>query len=120
MTKETKVVNVKVAFIRPKYQNLKEWIEDPENVYIGRAGIVFIDNKRFPSVASPFCNPFKVGKDSREDVCEKFREYMEERLKKEPSLKEELLALRGKTLGCWCKPDRCHGDVLVELIEKYS
>lgn len=25
--------------------------------------------------------------------------------------------LRGKRLGCWCKPRACHGDVLVELIE---
>jgi hypothetical protein len=22
---------------------------------------------------------------------------------------------RGKILGCWCKPEACHGDVLVEL-----
>jgi hypothetical protein len=22
-----------------------------------------------------------------------------------------------KTLGCWCSPQRCHGDVLVELLE---
>ena len=25
--------------------------------------------------------------------------------------------LRGKRLGCVCKPKACHGDVLVELIE---
>jgi hypothetical protein len=24
---------------------------------------------------------------------------------------------RGKVLGCWCKPEACHGDVLIELIE---
>jgi hypothetical protein len=24
--------------------------------------------------------------------------------------------LRGKTLGCWCKPLPCHGDVIVELL----
>jgi hypothetical protein len=23
--------------------------------------------------------------------------------------------LRGKKLGCWCKPGPCHGDVLAEL-----
>ena len=23
--------------------------------------------------------------------------------------------LKGKTLGCFCKPKSCHGDVLVEL-----
>ena len=24
--------------------------------------------------------------------------------------------LKGKKLGCWCKPECCHGDVLVELL----
>jgi len=24
----------------------------------------------------------------------------------------------GKVLGCWCAPRHCHGDVLIELIEK--
>ena len=52
------------------------------NVYIGRAGIVFIDKKRFPSKASPFCNPFKIGKDGdREEVLIKFKEYIMEKIK---------------------------------------
>ena len=24
--------------------------------------------------------------------------------------------LKGKVLGCFCKPKACHGDVLVELV----
>ena len=23
--------------------------------------------------------------------------------------------LKGKTLGCWCKPKKCHGDILLEI-----
>lgn len=26
----------------------------------------------------------------------------------------------GKILGCWCKPQACHGDVLLELLEEYD
>ena len=26
--------------------------------------------------------------------------------------------LRGKILGCWCKPKPCHGDILVKLVEE--
>lgn len=26
----------------------------------------------------------------------------------------------GKILGCWCKPQACHGDVLLELLEEYQ
>lgn len=115
------VVNCKVKFIRPKYDNLKEWMEDDENVYIGRAGVVFVEKERFPKKASAFANPYKVGTHgTREEVIAKFRKYMVEKLEGDPSLKDELLAIKGKTLGCWCKPDGCHGDVLLELIEELS
>ena len=40
------VCNVKVNNIRPKYNNLKEWMDDPNNIYIGRGKIVFINNER--------------------------------------------------------------------------
>ena len=41
----TSVVNVKVAYIRPTYDNLKEWMEDPGHIYIGRKGIVFVNKE---------------------------------------------------------------------------
>lgn len=114
------IVNCKVKYIRPKYQNLKDWIEDPNNVYIGRAGVVFIENQRFPKHASIFANPFKIGKDgTRTDVIEKYKTYIVEKLKKNKSLVQELAKLKGKNLGCWCAPYQCHGDVLLELIEDY-
>ncbi len=117
----TQVVNVRVHFIRPNYSNLKEWMDDPNNIYIGRAGIVFIDNGRYPKKDSIFCNPFKLGKDgTREEVLQRYKLYIKDKLKKNPELIKELLSLKGKTLGCWCKPESCHGDILVELIEQYS
>ena len=114
------VVNCKVKFIRPQYNNLKEWMEDDNNVYIGRAGVVFIDNVRFPKNASPFCNTFKVGKDgTREEVILKYKEYIVTKLKNEDSLKDELIKMKGKKLGCWCYPESCHGNILLELINVY-
>jgi len=41
------VVNCKVKYIRPEYNNLKEWMNNPNNVYIGREGVVFIDKNAF-------------------------------------------------------------------------
>lgn len=111
------VVNVKVAHIRPRYVNLREWCEDPANVYIGRRGVVFVDGARFPPRDSPFANPFKVGKDgTREEVLVKYYWYIYEKLSNDPALYAEFLLLRGKNLGCWCKPEGCHGDVLVSLL----
>jgi hypothetical protein len=34
------------------------------------------------------------------------------------ALQADLEELRGKRLGCYCKPQACHGDVLVELVEE--
>ncbi len=116
---ETKVVNVKVKHIRPKYNNLEEWMNDENNVYIGRAQIVFINKKRFPPKASIFANPFKLKKEG-DDAYEKYKIYIKDRLSKEPELRKELLNLKGKNLGCWCKPERCHGDTLIECINELS
>ncbi len=71
------------------------------DVYIGR-----------PSI---WGNPFTIGKDgTREEVIEKYREY----IKNKPELLNRLHELKGKTLGCWCSPKACHGNVLVELCER--
>jgi hypothetical protein len=34
---------------------------------------------------------------------------------RQPALLAQLPVLRGQTLGCWCKPAACHGDVLAAL-----
>jgi len=115
------VCNVKVKFLRPQYNNLKEWMQDENNVYIGREGIVFIDNERFPKKRSPWANPYKVGKDGNlEEVLEKYRNYI-----KTQNL--DIETLRGKNLGCWCIscgktdeifPVECHGQILLEMLQK--
>lgn len=115
---KTTVVNVKVKYIRPKHHNLKIWMEDPNNVYIGRKGIVFIDGERFPKESSIWANPFKITKtETRDSVVEKYREYIVQQIE-EKDLHFKLEELRGKQLGCWCAPESCHGDVLLSLLEK--
>jgi hypothetical protein len=114
----TSVVNVKVANIRPAYTNIKEWMNDEKNVYIGRGGIVFVDGVRFPKGASIWANPFKVGKEyTREVSIRHYEDYIREKLERDNTW-YLLENLRGKCLGCWCKPEACHGDVLLKLLEE--
>lgn len=119
---ETTVLNVCVKNIRPKYKNLHKWMLDKEsNVYIGRSRVVFIDGIRYPLYDSIWANPFKITEtQSREQVLKLYREYIENKLESDPILVNNLLKLKGKKLGCWCKPNDCHGDILVELISKYE
>ena len=119
------VVNVKVKYIRPMgYENLKEWINDRDNnVYIGRAGIVFIDSERYPKKPSKYCNPFKVSETlSLEDVLVMYEEHLQKQIDDGVITTEELVSLQDKNLGCWCKePGKkvpCHGDILRKYIKK--
>ena len=76
------------------------------DVYIGRGSV--------------WGNPFTVKEFGRDRCIEMYREYIIKQLDQDPELVQELLALKGKTLGCFCKPQSCHGDILVDLIEQYS
>ena len=115
------IVNCKVKYIRPQYDNLKKWTANSNNIYIGRAGVVFINKERFPKKASIFANPYKIDKNtSRKEVLEKYKKYIIEKILNDKFLYLELLKLRGKNLGCWCHPEPCHGDILLELIEKFE
>lgn len=68
------------------------------DVYIGRP--------------SKWGNPFTIGKDgSREEVINKYRDW----IVTQPRLMKSLHELKGKSMGCWCAPLPCHGDVLAEL-----
>lgn len=117
---KTEVVNVSVKNLRPKYKNLKEWFEDNDNVYIGRKGIVFIDNKRFPEFNSIWHNPFKITEtEDRDAVVSKYETYIREKIIND-NLHEKLLNLKNKKLGCWCHPNKCHGDVLTKLINEFD
>lgn len=114
-----KVVNVKVAHIRPQYTNLKEWIEDPQNVYIGRGKIVFIEGVRYPPQDSIWANPYKItGEKRREDVIREYQAHLEEKFAQGKITLTDLENLQGKRLGCWCKPEPCHGDVLRAFVEE--
>lgn len=79
---------------------------EPYDLYIGRA------MPRQGLAGSKWANPYRIGKDGdRWEVIEKYRLYIEKR----PDLMAALPELEGLVLGCWCKPDACHGDVLLEL-----
>lgn len=47
---------------------------------------------------------------SRREAIEKFEEY----LLSNEDLMSSLHELKGKTLGCWCKPKSCHGEILLK------
>lgn len=76
------------------------------DVYVGRK------NRDNPG---KWGNPFVIGKDgTRRQVCDKHLAYAEKQY-----TKEDLEELRNKILGCFCKPERCHGDNYIILLRRY-
>lgn len=64
---------------------------------------------------SPWGNPFVLNEDgNRDTVCDSYAIYFARKY----GLQERMAELRGKALGCWCAPERCHGDHLLELLEE--
>lgn len=39
-------------------------------------------------------------------------------IEQQPELMAALPELKGKTLGCWCSPKPCHGDILARLADE--
>jgi hypothetical protein len=65
---------------------------------------------------TPFGNPFVIGKDGDRLQCiEKYREYIWGRVRHNPTFRSMVWALHNQTLCCCCKPQPCHGDVLLEV-----
>jgi hypothetical protein len=70
----------------------------PHDVFVGRPTI--------------YGNPFLIGRDgTRQEVIQKFREWFFDNPDLMRTVREHL---RGKVLGCWCAPQRCHADILAE------
>ena len=72
-------------------------------------GIVRVDR------ATTFGNPYPIGKNygDRVEVVERFRRHLWRRIRSGDMPLEELAALNGKALACWCWPKRpCHAEVL--------
>lgn len=95
----TRVINIKNE---TKYSK-----DNAEYEYIGRG--------------SYWGNPHSMYEegDSREEVIRKFKYDFDQDMfinKK----KNEVFKLAGKRLGCFCKPNACHGDILANFLNSYD
>lgn len=72
----------------------------PFDIYIGRG--------------SRWGNPFPIrGADDREAVIRKYESY----LRGSEALLDSLDELAGRSLGCFCAPAPCHGDILAAFAD---
>jgi hypothetical protein len=91
---------------------------EPHDVYIGRmAGDSYRGTRLLNPYRGLFGNPFQVGRDgNRDEVIAKYEDWLMHSPTAAP-VRRRLPELRGKILGCHCKPAACHGDVLARLAD---
>ena len=89
--------------------DIEKWLQEPNNIYIGRKSKKISGSGRL----FKWGNPFKLSdyKNCRKTVVSLYEEYAVNNGELVGSIDE----LKGKTLGCWCAPELCHGTVLHRL-----
>lgn len=68
--------------------------------------------------STEFGNPYWKG--TRSQNVRNFGTYFHQRLRTDPAFRKRVEALAGQTLGCWCKPKACHGDVIAEYLNSLN
>lgn len=51
---------------------------------------------------------------TREESIEQYRQWLKQQIRSGCISREELAALYGKDLVCFCAPKPCHGDILIK------
>ncbi len=92
--------------------NVAKKYGEKDYVYIGRH-CHYTGHKQ-----SIWHNPFRIDKNDNQGRQKALERY-EDHVRNNASLLVKLSELKGKRLGCWCKPLPCHGDVLVKLIHEF-
>ena len=93
----TAIVNLK------HHPDLREALEDREEF----EGVVRADRR------TKWGNPFRIsGRANREEVIERYRRWLWQRIREGEVSLEGLASLHGKVLACWCHPKPCHCNVL--------
>ena len=105
------VVNIKkTELLKNGFSSFEEWNSEPGNIYIGRNMTFYVKG----TSKSIWANPYSVKKYGLENCLDLYEKYIRD------NLYDKLPELRDKTLGCWCKPNKCHRDILLKLLDEYD
>jgi hypothetical protein len=109
-SRKTTVVNIhKKDLNEAGYHDFKAWAKVPNHMYIGRNMNFYVPG----TYQSKWANPYPLSKYTRSQSMKLYEKYI-----RESDLYNHLGELKGKVLGCWCKPLLCHGDILIKLMKE--
>ena len=104
------------------YNNLREWMSDKTNLYVGRYGRIFIKENDgrttvFNYKGSKWGNPYKVTETLPvEQALILYKEHLQT-----SGLVNDLEELQGLNLGCFCDINApCHAKLLAKMVNDIS
>lgn len=124
--------------VQPQAQVPQEPLEVVEQVekpkYNGPTTVVNLNNSAYDvyigrqrqGLDGYFGNPIVRGKEccvcgethyDNQSIVACYRKGFYHEIERNKEFAERISQLKGKRLGCFCKPDHCHGDVIVEYLE---
>ena len=97
------------------------------DIYCGRGkGFKWNPENCKPGESGYFGNPISINKPC--PICSEIHQlggstlkcyeiYLQEKLKNNLVFKEEFFKLKGKKLICFCKPNPCHTDIMIQYLD---
>jgi hypothetical protein len=92
-----------------KKNNFEEWTSNNMNLYIGRNMSFYVKGTN----ASKWMNPFTVKKYGLDKSLKLYEDHI-----RKSELYNMIEEIEGKTLGCWCESNKCHGNILIKLLNE--
>ena len=106
----TKVINIRKA--------PKDWILDDNYVYIGRPGKGATGIFGNPVITSRICPVCDGRHDNPGETLPCYETHLRQLVANNSIFKKKVLALKDKTLVCFCKPGPCHGDIILRVLNE--
>jgi hypothetical protein len=101
------VVNIRKKELQKRgISDFEAWNRNPNTLYIGRNMNFYVPG----TYKSKWANPYSTEEYDIEISLKKYEEYI-----RTSELYNQLYELDNMELGCWCKPNKCHGDILIKL-----
>jgi hypothetical protein len=95
--------------LRIQRKRTKGWRLPEGAVYIGRPSV-------WQNPFGPSGSAASISCDDPIEAVRLHREMVAEECTRRRRVPNYIMALRGKTLACWCREDQpCHGDILLRL-----
>jgi glycosyltransferase involved in cell wall biosynthesis len=118
------IENYHISVVVPCYNESKQILKVLESMPVFVDTVIVVDDCSTDKTIDIVKNFIKAGNERIRLICHSsnwgvgacIHSGYEDAIRSNSDLMASLSELRGEVLGCFCKPQACHGDVLVKLL----